>query len=147
MKIIKLYANAANVPHYAYYRGDDGVDAMLFGDLDAITCDPLILISKEDFEKLLANQEGKADLPVGSKVMVSDGSKDDGWWLATYLGGKCIRMVGEYKPAIVGDGHIIPFDIFDPCDPEKWNGTENDYGMKGGALVWAKKTTKENEKR
>lgn len=93
----------------------------------------LILIGKKDFESLLANQKkpGKKDLVFGSVVMVSSGLCNDWWRLGTYASEGGVKIIGGDYKTFVGFEHIIPFDIFDLDDPDKWNCTENDYGLKG----------------
>ena len=134
MKTFELHASAANAPYYAYYSGDNGIDAMLFGDLDAITDEPLILMSKKDFEEHLASQEGRMDLPTDTKVMVQERIQRN-WVFALYKGKGFAKPDFRYPK----DGlcttykHVIPYSLFDPGDPDRWNGTENDYGTEGGA--------------
>ena len=118
-----------------YYRNDEVVGWL--SDNCGITDSDIILIGKKDFEELLANQKKpeRKDLPSRTKVMVDDASGNPldlyGWRLAVYAGNSHIvscRFDGDVLCA-----HIIPYSLFDPDNPDKWNGTENDYGTEGGA--------------
>ena len=96
--------------------------------------DNLILIGKRDFEKLLANQKAREDLPTNTPVMIRNCAY---WALGQYKGkGKADDAAFTQTTArtywLTFD-HIIPYSFFDPDNPDKWNGTENDYGTEGGA--------------
>ena len=134
MKTIELQASAVSANRYAHYIGIDGIDAMLFGDIEQITDEPLILMSKKDYEKLLANLKEREDLPTNTPVMIRNCAY---WALGLYKGrGKADDTAftrTTAKTYWLTYDHIIPFSLFDPDNPDKWNGTENDYGTKGGA--------------
>ena len=117
-----------------YYHNGELVGWL--SDNCGITDSDIILIGKKDFEKLLANQKKpeRKDLPKETKVMVANASKDasrsHSWRLAIYYGDSRVASSSEGS---VSYDHIIPFSLFDPDNPDKWNGTENDYGTEGGA--------------
>ena len=136
MKTIELSVIGREDDRSVCYYHNDGVVGWL-SDSCGVTDSDIILIGKKDFEQLLANQKEpkRKDLAIGTKVMADDASVSPmdlcGWRLAMYAGNRHI-----FSYSIDGDmlcEHIIPYSLFDPENPDKWNGTENDYGTGGGA--------------
>ena len=138
MKTIELQIKAEpKISHVTYYYAKGNIEVLLFDNDAELSGEPLILMDKKEFVKLLANQKKKPkrkDLPKETKVMVANASKDTShshsWRLAIYYGDSRVASSSEGS---VSYDHIIPFSLFDPDDPDKWNGTENDYGTEGGA--------------
>ena len=123
-----------------YYHNGELVGWL--SDNCGITNSDIILIGKKDFEELLANQKKpeRKDLPLDTKVMYETEKGSEWWGLGLYKGNKTVAPVREdISPSgaaslfSFSSRHIIPYSLFDPENPDKWNGTENDYGTGGGA--------------
>lgn len=136
MKTIELKRSDGDKRLFTLMKIDEGYGCMALCDIED---DNLILIGKRDFEKLLSNQRNlkwrMEDLPKGEKVMITNSTTtfavraNGDWRLAIYIGNRCADIDSTHKAY----EHIIPCTLFDYDNPGKWLGTENDYGLKGGA--------------
>ena len=60
---------------------------------------------------------------------------DEKWYFGTYVESHYVVIEGVHDVKKWAN-HIIPFSLFDPNDPDKYNKTENDYGTEGSS--WKK---------
>ena len=131
MKTFELKRSDGDKRLFTLMKIEEGYGCMALCDIED---DSLILIGKKDYEELLANQKEREDLPINTPVMIRNCAY---WALGRYKGrGKADDTAFTQtttKTYWLAFDHIIPYSLFDPENPDKWNGTENDYGTGGGA--------------
>ena len=105
-----------------------------FGCIDKcdIPDDEIVVIGKKDYRRLERRNRPYHNLPQGAMVMVL--REGENWIMGKYEEDGIVNVrSGGLNCGMHGWDHIIPFSLFDPNDPDKWNGTRNDYGTGGDA--------------